>query len=70
MTLPLRTIAVEEKRYALGVDIGGTKIAAGVVTPDGRILRKTTAPTPRDQDHVVHGASWRSSRTCGAVTRT
>ena len=53
MTLPRRTAAVEEKRYALGVDVGGTKIAAGVVTSDGRILHKTTAPTPRDPDHVV-----------------
>ena len=50
---PIRAAATEETRYAVGVDIGGTKIAAGVVTSDGRILRKATAPTPQDQDHLV-----------------
>jgi glucokinase len=53
MTLPLRPAVTEQCRYAVGVDVGGTKIAAGVVTPDGRILHKATAPTPREQDHVV-----------------
>jgi glucokinase len=28
------------------VDVGGTKIAAGVVTPEGRILKETRYPTP------------------------
>jgi glucokinase len=28
------------------VDVGGTKIAAGVVTPEGRILKETRSPTP------------------------
>ena len=27
--------------HAIGVDIGGTKIAAGVVDDDGRIVAKT-----------------------------
>ncbi|MDA2814152.1 ROK family glucokinase [Nocardiopsis sp. RSe5-2] len=31
----------------IGVDIGGTKIAAGTVDPEGRILRRAKAPTPR-----------------------
>ncbi len=53
MTLPPRITATEEKRRAVGVDVGGTKIAAGVVTPDGRILRKAAAPTPQHQDDVV-----------------
>jgi len=30
----------------IGVDIGGTKIAAGVVDPEGRILRQAKRPTP------------------------
>lgn len=29
----------------LGVDIGGSKVAAGVVTSDGRLLRRAAAPT-------------------------
>ena len=30
----------------IGVDIGGTKTAAGVVTEDGRIVATIVAPTP------------------------
>jgi glucokinase len=30
---------------AVGVDVGGTKIAAGVITPDGRALSKVRYPT-------------------------
>lgn len=33
---------------AIGVDIGGTKIAAGVVDVDGTILRRQRRPTPVD----------------------
>lgn len=32
--------------HGIGVDIGGTKIAAGLVTEDGRIVRQETDPTP------------------------
>jgi glucokinase len=31
---------------AVGVDVGGTKIAAGVVTPEGKILDEVRYPTP------------------------
>ncbi|BBX09820.1 ROK family protein [Mycolicibacterium aichiense] len=34
----------------LAVDIGGTKIAAGLVDPDGRLLFQTRQPTPRTHD--------------------
>lgn len=34
----------------LAADIGGTKLAAGVVSRDGRVLARTDAPTPHDQD--------------------
>ncbi|MFD7310312.1 ROK family protein [Promicromonospora sp. NPDC059942] len=33
-------------RPTAGVDIGGTKIKAAVVTPDGEVLASATAPTP------------------------
>lgn len=32
------------------VDIGGTKIAAAVVSPDGTVLARTRRPTPADRD--------------------
>ena len=31
---------------AVGVDVGGTKIAAGVVEDDGRIIEMTRRPSP------------------------
>ncbi|GAA2490880.1 ROK family glucokinase [Streptomyces sp. NPDC059506] len=37
----------------IGVDIGGTKIAAGVVDEEGRILETSTVPTPPTPEGVV-----------------
>ena len=34
----------------LAVDVGSTKIAAGIVDADGRLLRATSSPTPRGPD--------------------
>jgi glucokinase len=40
--------------HAIGVDLGGTKILAGVVAPDGSVVRRYERPTPQDsQEHVV-----------------
>jgi glucokinase len=41
---------------AVGIDIGGTKIAAGVVTGDGRILDRTRIPTPPDDEAATLAA--------------
>ena len=41
---------VEADRPALAVDIGGTKIAAGLVGPGGRLLFWEQTPTRRDLD--------------------
>jgi glucokinase len=35
------------------VDVGGTKIAAGVVTPEGEILNETRYPTPTSGERLV-----------------
>jgi glucokinase len=37
-------------RTVLAIDVGGTKLAAGVVDGDGRVLRSATQPTPRGTD--------------------
>lgn len=37
----------------IGVDIGGTKIAAGLVTPEGELIRKTKARTPATPSEIV-----------------
>jgi glucokinase len=36
--------------HALAVDIGGTKLAAGVVDDDGRVLSRREVPTPSEGD--------------------
>jgi glucokinase len=38
---------------AIGVDVGGTKIAAGVVTPQGRILDEVRYPTPHSPGTLI-----------------
>jgi len=39
---------------AIGVDLGGTKILAGVVARDGTVVRRHERPTPQDsQEHVL-----------------
>ncbi len=38
---------------AIGVDVGGTKIAAGVVTQEGSISDEVRYPTPDEPDHLV-----------------
>ena len=37
-------------RPVLAVDVGGTKLAVGVVAPGGRLLEWDQVPTPRDLD--------------------
>ena len=41
-------------RHAIGVDLGGTKILAGVVDRDGSVVRRHERATPQDsQEHLV-----------------
>jgi len=43
-----------DDRHAIGVDLGGTKILAGVVARDGTVLRRHERATPKDaQEHVL-----------------
>jgi glucokinase len=39
--------------HAIGVDLGGTKILAGVVTRSGEILHRHERPTPQDSQEAV-----------------
>jgi glucokinase len=47
--------ALAEPR-AIGVDVGGTKIAGGVVAEDGRILHRVRVPTPPDDERATMAA--------------
>lgn len=39
--------------YYIGIDLGGTNVAAGIVNEKGEILAKTSAPTPKDGAEAV-----------------
>lgn len=38
---------------SLGIDIGGTKIAAGLITKEGALLRRKTYPTPTESKESI-----------------
>ncbi|MFC5146788.1 ROK family protein [Streptomyces aureoversilis] len=48
----------DDDRLAIGLDIGGTKIAAGVVDAGGRVVERVpAAPCPSDQAAIVKAVS-------------
>jgi glucokinase len=48
------TVPTVEAGHAIGVDLGGTKILAGVVARDGNVVRRHERVTPQDsQEHVL-----------------
>ena len=48
------TVPTVQAGHAIGVDLGGTKILAGVVARDGSGVRRHERPTPQDsQEHVL-----------------
>ncbi len=44
-----------KKQYFIGIDVGGTKIAAGLITPQGKILLKKKIPVPLNARSAVLG---------------
>jgi glucokinase len=48
------TVPTVQASHAIGVDLGGTKILAGVVARDGSIVRRHERATPQEsQEHVL-----------------
>ena len=48
------TVPTVQAGHAIGVDLGGTKILAGVVARDGSVVRRHERPAPQDlQEHVL-----------------
>lgn len=39
--------------YYIGVDLGGTNIAVGIVDESGKIIKKASVPTPSSDDYVI-----------------
>ena len=46
----MRCVSSPPTRPVLAVDIGGTKLAVGVVDPDGAVVASTRCPTPPGAD--------------------
>lgn len=46
-------MTVPSEGLTVGVDLGGTKIAVGVVDPKGEILSRVCIPTPADPDLIL-----------------
>lgn len=44
------------ERLSVGVDIGGTKVAAGVVDESGQVLERSQVPTPSHDPKAVEDA--------------
>src|SRR2546430_12254446 len=47
------TVPTVKAGHAIGVDLGGTKILAGVVARDGSVVRRHERPTPQDSQERV-----------------
>ena len=48
------TVPTVQAGHAIGVDLGGTKILAGIVARDGSVVRRSERATPQDsQEHVL-----------------
>jgi glucokinase len=62
------------KPYAIGIDVGGTKIAAGIVDAAGRVLtcRQTRAHSEREPEVVINAIeeAFRSLLACGEVAQS
>ncbi|MBA3233359.1 MAG: ROK family protein, partial [Propionibacteriales bacterium] len=43
------------QRLAIGIDIGGTKVKAGVVDEDGLVLESVMRDTPSTSPRMVEG---------------
>src|SRR5918998_5314940 len=43
----------ERAAMAIGLDVGGTKIAGGVVTAEGEVLDRMVIPTPASDDELA-----------------
>src|SRR6266508_1124969 len=53
-------------RRAIGIDIGGTKIAAGVITAEGRIEERALVPTPMGDEPAAVSAEARYGAGAGS----
>ncbi|WP_124040355.1 ROK family protein [Neoactinobaculum massilliense] len=53
---PAAAIPAPDSAITIGVDIGGTKIAAGAVTADGTILERLRVPTPTESGAAIAAA--------------
>lgn len=60
----------ETHEPGIGVDIGGTKVAAALVDPDGTVLDSMEVPTPSDADQVADAVADLVARLSAAHARS
>ncbi|MFD7376581.1 ROK family glucokinase [Streptomyces mirabilis] len=51
-------MSLHVRDLTIGVDLGGTKIAAGIVDPDGKVLSHMRIPTPHQPEAVGDAVAW------------
>ena len=51
----------------IGIDLGGTNVAAGVVTEKGELLGKASVPTPRGAEAVADAIALAARQAAGAT---
>ena len=51
----------------IGIDLGGTNVAAGVVTEKGELLGKASVPTPRGAEAVADAIALAARQAAGAA---
>lgn len=45
--MQLITTGYQAEKFVIGVDVGGTKVAAGIVASEGEIMTQTRVPSSR-----------------------
>jgi glucokinase len=58
---PKEQATEQQNHFTLGIDVGGTKIAAGLVDPQGTILYQTRVPMPAREDAAAGFAALESA---------
>lgn len=54
-------------RQYIGIDLGGTNVAAGLVSEDGRLLGHYSEPTPRGAEQVADAIAHAARMACAAA---
>jgi len=54
-------------KYYIGIDLGGTNVAAGLVSEEGELLGHFSEPTPKGAEHVADAIAHAARLACAAA---